>query len=384
MKNLWVPILLVCAGCTPTGNDGDGDGNLKSGEVTQLAFTNNGKNLVVANEFKFISGPGVEQYKCHSRLRSFATSDWKLTADSKELSLAWLSLASSGTQPWMIQANEFLRPSGPTTDTINPVRGPIFYKLDAHTLERTPVDIIQQGLDNIAFTPSAIACTGERPLCVVHLVGSISERGMAPAAFLFDVKAGKKMVELQDFPTVARAEYFMKTVLEFTPDGKHIASCHPCKPYQVQLHASDTGKLVKSFKLDSPAGALRFSPNGKMLAALCWGGTLLILEPDLSKQILSKQVHTFTVEKYGGFADAVAFVGDGHLAVLSSDTAVELLDTKEWKSVRTFEEKKNRVNCLAGSPDGKLLATGFGVTGHSPGFVRVWEVDSGKLVKEFK
>jgi WD40 repeat protein len=198
------------------------------------------------------------------------------------------------------------------------------------------------------------------------------------------LKAGKKTVELQDFPTRAGDDYFMETVLEFTPNGKHIVSCQPCKPYQLLLHDSNTGKLVESLKLDSPAQNLAFSPDRKMLAALCWDGTLLILEPDLSKQILAKQIFAFNVEKYGWFPHAVAFVGNGHLAVLSSDTKIELLDTKEWKSRRAFGEPKNRLNCLAGSPDGKLLAAGFGRTGLLPGFVRVWEADTGKLVKELK
>ena len=77
-------------------------------------------------------------------------------------------------------------------------------------------------------------------------------------------------------------------------------------------------------------------------------------------------------------------MGNDHLAVLSSYTELELFDTKELKSIRTFDGGKDRVNCVAGSPDGKLLAAGFGRTGQSPGYVCVWNASTGKLVKEFK
>jgi WD40 repeat protein len=168
----------------------------------------------------------------------------------------------------------------------------------------------------------------------------------------------------------------------------------------MQLHAADTGKLVRSLKLNSPAGALAFSPNGKMLAALCWNGDVLILEPDLPKQLHKFAVQGHNPDRSGPMPDGVAFAGNEHLAVVSgsatlrardrnerpvvvaSSSKVELFDTKAWKLIRTFTAEDNQIKCVAASPDGKLLAVGCGRTNFLPGKIRVFEVQSGKLVKE--
>ena len=127
---------------------------------------------------------------------------------------------------------------------------------------------------------------------------------------------------------------------------------------------------------------------------------MLILQPDLSAEIKSKKVEAFTFEKHGRtrLPHALAFIGDGHLAAVASENTIDLLDTKEWKTVRTFEGPKDvtktfkgktgavkaHVNCVAATPDGKLLAAGYGETAWFPGSVRIWEADTGKLVKELK
>ena len=201
--------------------------------------------------------------------------------------------------------------------------------------------------------------------------------GLPP--FLYDLKANKKTVELQDYPTGERAGEFMQTALAFSPDGAHIVSCQPIRPFRLQLHATDTGKLVKSLPLDSPAGALRFAPDGKRLAAHCWNGEVLILEPDLSKQ-----TRKFRVRMHEGdpkcMPNGLAFAGNGHLAVVSSSHKVELFGTKAWKSIHSFTDEKTPANCVAASPDGKRLAVGYGQAMVTAGEIRVFEVATGKLL----
>ena len=295
MKKLWVSVLFLCVGCASTANDPDDDENLKSGEVRQLAFTGTGNNLVVGSEFRFHGG----REKCHCRLRSFSTADWKLSADTGELDVSDLDVAASAGDRWTAQARILNRIGRGNPYT----RGFLFLTFNPATLERKDFDLVPQGHNDHPRKQSAIACAGEQPLCVVHLGEFVPAGLRLPPAFVFDLKAGKKTVELQDFPVglPSQDDYFVRTLLEFTPDGKHIASSHPCTPYQIQLHAADTGKLVNSMKLKSAVGAIQFSPNGKLLAAVCRDGAVLILQPDLSKQIRALQVQPFKLEQYGPF-----------------------------------------------------------------------------------
>ena len=399
MRNIPLVVVFLCAGCA-TGNDDavpdNQPGNqkideeLKSGQVNQLTFTSDGKYLVAASEFMSLNS----RRNCHSRLRSFSVSDWKVAADTGKLSMVDLALAPCSGKSWMIQAQDFYPLGG------NPFGAVVFFKLDSVTLKRTSLDVIQERRPDwrLAYFPSAVACAGQKQLCAAHVTPDGGGRSEYPA-FVFDLKANKRTVELRDYPKGINADYFMKTVLAFTPDDAYIVSCQPCEPFQLQLHASDTGKLVRSIKLESPTGSVKFSPDGKMLAALCWNGDVLILAPDLSKQIHKFRVAPHNADR-GRVPDGIAFVGDEHLAVvsgitrvlkrdasarvevLSSSSKVELFDTEAWKTVHTFASEKNQINCVAGSPDGKLLAVGYGWTNFLPGKIRVFEVKIGKRVAE--
>ncbi len=352
------------------------DGDLKSGEVKQLAFTRDGKYLVGTNEFKYFIG---HRRECHGRLRAWDTANWKLVGDTGELSQVGLYFVASNTDTWFAQGKRFHRFG---TGSSNPLGEPVFCKFNPVTMERKQIDVINQVADNQNFLPWAMACASDRSLCAYKLDGS----GEPTPPFVVDLRTWKRTVDLQEFSACPKALDADNAVpvFEFSPNGKNIASFKACMPYQMQLHNADTGKLVKSSKLRSPVGAIQFSPDGKLLAAVCLDGTLLIFQPDLSKQIFSKQFENFSFEKYGGFPRPIAFVGDGNLAVIASDTRIELLDTKEWKSVRTFDCGKTRVNCVASSPDGKLLAAGFGVTAQSPGFLRVYDKETGKRVVDLR
>ncbi len=369
MKYLWIPLVAILVGCADRENQVRLATNLPNGAVTHVAFAEKANSLIAVNEFTFLS---KDKEKCHTRLRRFRTSDWKMVVDSGELSLIHFTLAASDGPDWAAQAQEFYRLADG-----NPMGDAVMYKIDPGALRLTPT-----GANLGDFWPSAITQPSAKPLCAVHWK-RYGERQPSPPAFVFDLEAGKTTIELEDFPTIGkREEYFTKTVLEFTPDGKQIVSCHPCKPYQIRLHAADTGKLSASMKLDSPATALKYSPNGKLLAALCFDGTVVILAPDLSKS-----VHNLRVEKQkegGGYQSplSMVFPDNESLAVISDSRKIELFGTNDWKPIRTLSVEKNQINCLASSPDGKLIVAGLGRQNMYPTKVHVYEVKTGKLVAE--
>lgn len=380
MKNLGVSILLLCAGCASADSDPKEavDTMLKSGEVTHLVFTADGKKLGVANEFRFSFD--FKREKCHGRLRSFSTSDWKLTGDTDELNVSDLKCASFANGDWIVIARKLDRFGRGNPFT----QGVAFYEWDLAKIAGKEIDVIQQGRDNIHFVPHAIANSSEKRLGAVWV--ECYPHGLPPVrlVFVLDLNAGKKTVALEDIASgpAPSGLIFSTKIIEFSPEGKYIVSSQPGQPFQIQLHATDTGKLVRSMKLESHATAVSFSPNGKMLAVNCFDGTVLILKTDLTEKI-----NTFKVQGHDNaqrILQAVTFAGDEHLAVVANYSRIELFDTKEWKSIRTFEGGKDRVNCVTATPDGKLLAAGFGVTASSPGRVRVFDVKTGKLVVELE
>jgi hypothetical protein len=365
--------LLFCA------STGCGDADLKSGEITQMAFTTDRKSLIVVNEFKFFAGSTRE--KCHGRLRRFSTTNWDREADTQEIDATDLRIDGFGSKTWILQARALNRIGGGNPFT----RGPQFYKLDPETLHRDELDVFQLGPEKIRyFLPSAVAFANDGRTLAVHVKRVGAKVGWLPPV-IYDITAGKKKAELESFPSNDHQppqQGVMQTVLKFSPDSTQIVSCHPCRPYQLQCHEVESGKLLKSLPTKSPVGALSFSPDGKILAALCWDGQVLIVEPDLSKTL-----NTLHVEGYQVFPGEIAFVGNDRLAVVSAYRQIILYDTKDWKQARVFEgelAENNRVNCLAATRDGKYLAAGHGVSGHAPGFVRIWEVASGKIVKELQ
>src|SRR5271157_3503325 len=92
-------------GCAPSDEATENE-KLKSGQITQLAFTCDGKNLVVVNEFRDWN---TQRKKVHCRLRTVLTADWKVAADTGELSLNELALAPCSGKSWMIRAQNFDR-----------------------------------------------------------------------------------------------------------------------------------------------------------------------------------------------------------------------------------------------------------------------------------
>ena len=212
--------------------------------------------------------------------------------------------------------------------------------------------------------------------------------------FIYDLKTGKKTVELEEFPK----EQLSFLHAEFTNDGKNTVAFFGRKDgcFQFLLHAADTGRLLKTLPVDSPVHAIALSPDGKKLAAFCAeDGLILDVESDLTK--INNRIRVGTKRKVAetvlGY-QRIAFVGNGFLAVLAArgfdiDARMEggeikLYDTEEWKLRHTFEKKGSSTHCIAGSPDGRWLAAGFGIDGSVPGGVCIWETVTGKLTKELK
>jgi WD40 repeat protein len=172
----------------------------------------------------------------------------------------------------------------------------------------------------------------------------------------------------------------------------------------VRLFAADTGKLLAQ----SDAGgtipySLTFSPDGTRLAVGCNAGELLFLTANLDKIEHTLRVATPVPVKKDSTYEAnhwvqpttarvvsVAYSPKGDILAAATKDAVRLIDVKGKKITRVVGEKLAHVRAVTFSPDGKLLAAAYGTQEQDyereqpAGGVLVWEVATGKLIKELK
>jgi WD40 repeat protein len=178
--------------------------------------------------------------------------------------------------------------------------------------------------------------------------------------------------------------------IDFSPDGKTIVSGGEDK--MVKLWDIESGKLLHTMNGHSlTIWNIKFSPDGSKIASGSFDETLKIWESQ-SGDLL----HTLT-----GHSQAIvslAFSPDNTLLVSTSDDkTLKLWDTQTWKLIRTIKVPEH-VQASDFSPDSKTLLTGgrdkpqigeflqnfFGDAKFNKGVsMRLWDVDSGKLLQTF-
>jgi WD40 repeat protein len=266
--------------------------------------------------------------------------------------------------------------------------------------------------------PASCIAAGETCVALAGADGSIA---------VYDLKTGKQMYVLQGHTALV-------TALEFTPDGKRLASTgrDDTLRFWDTAHGA-AGTVIKERVLT--ASWLAFDPRGRCLAAggprmaslLCFPvdrdglppqwqacayaypgsdgcgrfdtqGTQLLLGTfsgsiracpvDLARQAFERagrpegpvRIDPYEVVVPAGHLTTVWGVAasrDGRwLATASHDTSVKIWDAQTMKLRQTLFGHRCLVWCVAFSPDGNYLASG------SAGPVKVWEVATGRLVHD--
>lgn len=167
------------------------------------------------------------------------------------------------------------------------------------------------------------------------------------------------------------------TSVAFAPDGKTLAvGTHNA----VQLWNVAEKKSSATWKTGSGyARSLAFLPGGQKLvvgayqSASVWDVASGLKERDLPK--------------HRGFVTSLAVSPDGKLlATGCDDEAARLIRLEDGSLLKTLEHDRDPVQCVTFSADGKLLATAAGddtrVT--RPGIAKLWDVESGKLIRDFE
>ena len=183
----------------------------------------------------------------------------------------------------------------------------------------------------------------------------------------------------QELKSTAHFEGFENwaTSVAFSPDGKTLAV--------------GTHNAVRWFNVaDKQPGAVWKTGSGyvKSLAFLPGGEKLVVGGyQSLSVWNVASGSKERDLPKHRGFITSLAISPDGKLlATGCDDEAARLIRIEDGALLKTLEHDRDPVQCVAFSADGKTLATAAGdetrVT--RPGIAKLWDVESGKLIRDFE
>jgi WD40 repeat protein len=181
---------------------------------------------------------------------------------------------------------------------------------------------------------------------------------------VWDVETGRVISVLREHTDAVFA-------VEFSPDGKWIASGAGDRSVKIW----DAQKGMRLYTLTDATEAvtsLQFRPGGALL--LTAGGTdktirTWALDAAGGKQVKSVIAHTMPVL-------AVRYSPDGKLlASAAADRTVKIWNADTWVEVRTLERQSDWPQALEWTPDGRRLAVG-----RYDGTVSIYETGTGKRV----
>lgn len=126
----------------------------------------------------------------------------------------------------------------------------------------------------------------------------------------------------------------------------------------------------------SPIASLRFSPDGKLLAAGAYREVRLI-DPVTNKLIA-------TLPGHADYVRSIAFSPDGKMLAAAGGPPqrggeIKIWDTQSHQLLKTMVGGKDCIYSVAWSPDGKLIASGS-----YDKLVKLWDVASGKEIRNLQ
>lgn len=192
-----------------------------------------------------------------------------------------------------------------------------------------------------------------------------------------------------------RAQQTMASLMKALASGqnnlaKAVADIETAKSSQKSADAAVTAAQAaraaaqkSADEAGSPVATLAFTSDG---------GILVTAGQDAAVRTWSAETGApaETLHGHAGPVVAVASGNDGAILSASADGTIKLWDTRGgWKLTRSMGTPDGisflagRVECLAFSPDGSLLATGSGVPSRS-GELKIWKAADGTLIREIK
>jgi WD40 repeat protein/tRNA A-37 threonylcarbamoyl transferase component Bud32 len=164
-------------------------------------------------------------------------------------------------------------------------------------------------------------------------------------------------------------------VVGFSPDGRiAVTGTTPFDRTPGEVHLRDviSGKTIGRFSQGGMITAIRFSPQGRVLASASADGTVLLADPATGKELHPPLRHDPWVH-------TVAFNADGTLLLSAGeDCAARMWDVASGRSLGKEFLHEQPVVAVAVSPDGTLA-----LTGDSAGTVKLWALSDGREIHVF-
>ena len=176
-------------------------------------------------------------------------------------------------------------------------------------------------------------------------------------------KTGKQIAQLSE-PFAQKPDVM---IAAFSPDGKLLALNHSV--FSVVVWNTETGARITDATGGGQVIAAAFHPNDQLLAVGTFQGSAKKDKLTLVSLSSGEQPRTFETDVRPSH---LAFTKDARLLALGGGESLGLWDVKQDKLLRAMRGGVQKVQAIAISPDGRLLATA--VNRNAP---RFWDLNSG-------
>jgi WD40 repeat protein len=159
------------------------------------------------------------------------------------------------------------------------------------------------------------------------------------------------------------------TSLAVSPDGRYLVTGSYDKTFILWDFVS--GQLLRRFYGHRDAvQSVAFSPDGSQIVTGSFDHTARIWQVGTGLEVAG----------HPGLVKSAVYSADGKFVLLTAEneTTVVMWEVSTGAEVRRFEGHTNEIECVAVSPDGRLLATAS-----RDGTARIWELSTGHQLQSF-
>ena len=175
-------------------------------------------------------------------------------------------------------------------------------------------------------------------------------------------------------PFLKNESWIMVNTLDFSTDEKFLASGSADRT--VKVWETHSGKNIRTFEVPGLVYAVAFSPNGRTIAASSFlddESSIFLWDRETGKE--ERKLN------HPGGSWSIHFSPDGHFLVSGgyNDGKVMIWDLQSGEPIQTLSSPEPQtIRSLSLSPDGQFL-----VSGHTRGPLPLWNMQTGKMVREF-